>query len=138
MTADQRARFDRLLEDALGALPPRIRALVDEVPVIVMDEPTPEMVAELKRDGVLEAGDDGLDICGLHTGIGRTERSIDDIADASEQIHLFRRGIVDLAEGFDGHDADERIYEEIRITLLHEIGHAYGLDEDELDELGYA
>lgn len=146
MTPNQRERFDALLQDAIDALPPRVRALIDEVPVVVLDQPTPEMIRELIADGVLEPGDDALDLCGLHTGIGITDRSIDDPAgwgalDGSgvpEQIHLFRRGIVDLAGGWDEPDADDFIYEEIRITLLHEIGHHFGLDEDDLDRLGFA
>ena len=60
-------------------------------------------------------------------------------------ITLFRRGIVDLAGGWEARTeegcavgGEVAIREEIRITLLHEIGHHFGLDEDELDRLGYA
>ena len=52
-------------------------------------------------------------------------------------IMLFRVGIVAEAGGWDQPDALERIREEIRITLLHEIGHQFGLDEDDLARLGY-
>ena len=147
MTPAEQDRFDALLEDAIDALPEKVRALIDEVPVIVLDQPSAEMLRRLKADGVLEADAIGDDLCGLHTGIGLTERSIDDPggwgswgSDAAgpEQIHLFRHGIVDLAGGWQEPDADEAIYEEIRITLLHEIGHHFGLDEDDLDGLGYS
>ena len=53
-------------------------------------------------------------------------------------IHLFRDGILDLVGGWDVPDARQSLEEEIRITLLHEIGHQFGLDEDDLDRLGYA
>ena len=62
-----------------------------------------------------------------------------------EHIHIFREGIVNLATedeegralGWKAEHAEESIYEEIRITILHEIGHHFGLDEDDLEELGY-
>jgi predicted Zn-dependent protease with MMP-like domain len=150
MTDAERERFDLLVQDAIDALPARIRELLDEVPVVVLDEPTPKMVAELTADGTLEPDADPTELCGLHTGVAITDRSIDDPGGwgrpghdsfAPEEIHLFRRGIVDLAtddQGWDAEHADDEVYEEIRITLLHEIGHHFGLDEDDLEELGYA
>lgn len=150
MTDAERERFDALVQDAIDALPPRIRALLEEVPVVVLDEPTPKMIAELTADGTLQPGDDPAELCGLHTGVAITERSIDDPGGwgrpghdsfAPEEIHLFRRGIIALATddlGWQAEHADDDIYEEVLITLLHEIGHHFGLDEDDLEELGYA
>lgn len=153
MTDELRDRFDTLLEDVIAGLPPRVAALIDEVPVHVLDCPTPELIESLRRDGALGPDDDGSDLCGLHTGVGLTERSIEDPAGwgvgadtaGPEHIHLFRQGIAALAFESLGDNADwthpaadEAIYEEIRITLLHELGHHFGLDEDDLDELGYA
>ena len=79
---------------------------------------------------------------GLHTGTAVTERSVQDHGVLPDQVHIFREGIAALAledAGLDWDDpgADEEIYEEVRITLLHELGHHFGLDEDRLDELGY-
>ena len=72
------------------------------------------------------------------TGRGALARlafGIASLAFASEQ----QGGFEGACEGDWGDsDADERLYEEIRITVLHEIGHHFGLDEDDLDELGYA
>lgn len=148
LTHAERERFDRLLEDAIESLPGNVREMLDHVPVVVLDCPTPEMVQSLKQDGTLESEADGMDLCGLHTGVAITERSVEDpggwglqhVLDASgpEQIHLFRIGILDLAGGWEQPNADEEVYEEIRITLLHEVGHHFGLDEGDLDELGYA
>lgn len=134
MTPAERDRFDALVEDALEALPPRVRSLLDEVPLVVLDEPTPEMLRDL---GIDPADADALDeLCGLHSGTAITERSIEH-PELPDVIHLFRRGIVALAGGWDQEHADERIYEEVRITLLHEIGHHFGLSEEDLEELGY-
>lgn len=147
MTEDQRERFDLLMEDALAALPPGIHELIEQVPLVVLDRPTPEMVESLTRHGTLEPGADPGDLCGLHTGVAITDRSIDDPAgwgplggDGSgpEVIHIFRDGIVALAGGFDDPNADDEVYEEILVTILHEVGHHFGLDEDDLERLGYA
>lgn len=146
MSPQFQKRFDDLLQDCLHDLPPRLLELIEQVPIVVLDRPTPEMLRQLVSDGVLEPGDDATDLCGLHSGIGITERSIEDPAgwgglDASaapEQVHLFREGIVELAGGWDDPNADDSVYEEIRITLLHELGHHFGLDETDLDDLGFA
>lgn len=142
-------RFDLLLEEVIDALPPRVRELIDEISLVVMDRPTPAMLEELRRDGLLLNEDgtesDGSDLCGLHTGMGLIDRSIEDTGVLPDQVHLFREGIVGLAFEDDerswaeiGPEGDERVREEIRVTVLHEIGHHFGLDEDDLDELGYA
>jgi predicted Zn-dependent protease with MMP-like domain len=153
MTDAQRERFDALMQDAIDAMPPRIHALIDEVPIVVLDRPTPEMIRDLIADGTLEPGEEetaASELCGLHTGVAITDRSIDDpggwgsVGDDTfgpENIHIFREGIVNLAtddQGWRAEHAEEDIYEEIRITLLHEIGHHFGLDEDDLEDLGYA
>jgi predicted Zn-dependent protease with MMP-like domain len=151
-----RDHFDSLLEDAIESLPRGVRALLDEVTVVALDRPTAEMVEQLRREGTLEPGSDGRDLCGLHTGTAITQRSVESEGGRlPDQVHLFREGIVSLAlsteeeegdwreweravaEGRSG-EMDEDVYEEIRITLLHEIGHHFGLDEADLDELGYA
>ena len=143
MTDAERERFDLLLEDAIESLPPRVRAVIEEVPVIVVDRPDKKLLESLREEGVVppaKEGDDD-DLMGLHTGLAITERGLEHSGQLPGSIHIFREGIISLAcgrEGFEADHADEEIYEEVRITLLHEIGHHFGLDEDDLDELGYA
>ena len=128
MRPADREWFDRLLESVLDAIPPRVRDLLDEAPLIVEDHPDPKLLEELGMDGRTEV------LCGLHSGTPLIERSVIDHGEP-ETIHLFREGIVEEAGGrFIG---DGRVAEEIRITLLHEIGHHFGLDEDDLERLGY-
>ena len=145
-TDDARDRFDRIVEDAIEGLPPNYAALLDEISVVVLDEPTPQMLRDLGLDRAQPGIADEL--CGLHTGTAITERSVEHHAELPTQVHLFRRGIVELAGGWerrtiteDGQTfqvgGEEDIYEEIRITLLHELGHHFGLDEDDLGRLGY-
>lgn len=131
-----RDRFDALLEEAIAQLPPPIRALLDEVPVVALDRPTPEMLRDLGIDPSDE--EEATSLCGLHSGVAATERSVDRSGELPSEIHLFREGIIDLAGGFDQPDADDAVYEEIMVTLLHEIGHEFGLSEEDLDRLGYS
>jgi predicted Zn-dependent protease with MMP-like domain len=137
MTDDEREIFDELVEDAIDQLPPRIRSLLDEVPVVVLDRPTPDMLKDL---GIDPANTEEADeICGLHTGTAFTEQTFER-PELTSNIHLFRIGIVALAGGWDDPDQEkslDNIFEEIWVTLLHEIGHQFGLDEDDLEKLGY-
>jgi predicted Zn-dependent protease with MMP-like domain len=136
MTDEERQRFDQLVEQAIEALPPRVRELLDEVPVVVLDEPDTDLLKDLQLQ--LESGaDPGEELCGLHTGTSLTERSIEFSGELPTTIHLFRRGIISLGGGWEIEDAEAIIYDEIVTTLLHEIGHHFGLDEDDLAELGY-
>ncbi len=132
----ERDLFDGLLEEALGLLPPELVELLDEVPLVVDDEPEPALLIELGMDP--SAGDE---LCGLHTGTAHTERTYEAPVEWQGNIRLFRRGIIAEAGGW-ADDAEstgeERVFTQIMITLLHEIGHRFGLDDDDLDRLGYA
>jgi predicted Zn-dependent protease with MMP-like domain len=134
VTPAERERFDALVDDAVASLPRRLRALLDESPLVVLDQPDAAMLRDLgigaKDDGALD------ELCGLHTGTALTHRSVEH-PDLPTVIHLFRRGIVALAGGWEQPQAEEEVYEEIRTTLLHEIGHHFGLEEDDLADLGY-
>ena len=139
MNDSDRVRFDRLVDDALPQLPGEIRTLLEQVQVIVDDVPDADLLAEIELD-------DPTGLCGLHSGIPLTERSVEDLPTLPTTIHLFREGIVKMAGGWeewtddDGEPmgGDEIVQEEIVITLLHELGHHFGLDEDDLERLGYA
>ncbi len=143
MTEGERERFDGLLEEAIAALPEGVRALLKEVPVIVDDEPDRALADLLAREWGEEGGAAfrralAEELCGLHTGVAITERSVESPASLPEDIRLFRRGIVAQAGGWADDGAEEAVYEEVWVTLVHEIGHHFGLDEDDLERLGYA
>lgn len=130
MNSKERDRFDALLEEVLENLPQQLHVLLEQVPLIVDDRPTPKMLKDLGMEP------DEL-LCGLHSGFGLTERSVEQSGEAPNDIRIFREGIVDLAGGWEQDDADDRVYDEIWITVLHEIGHEFGLSEDDLADLGY-
>ena len=129
LDADERNRFDALLESVLAELPAAIRDLLEETPLIVEDAPDEALLLEVGLDPQED------DLCGLHSGVPLTERSVEGGDLGPQLIHLFRAGIIDHAGGWD--EGDEPVRREIRITLLHEIGHHFGLDEEDLEELGY-
>ena len=75
-------------------------------------------------------GDDEL-LLGLYEGVPLTDRHADAPPSMPDVIFLFQHDLEDAC------DSEEQLADEVRITLLHEIGHYFGLDEDELAELGY-
>jgi predicted Zn-dependent protease with MMP-like domain len=139
MRRQERRRFDALLERVLEALPQRLRDLLEQAPLIVEDYPDPRLLEELGMDPDVES------LCGLHSGVPLTERSVSDGHDSPVTIHIFREPIVDEAGGWErwqdeddqSWGGEEAIVEEIRITVLHEIGHHFGLEEEDLEALGY-
>lgn len=137
-----RERFDALLEEAIENLPEPIRRLLEEVPVIVDDRPDPDLVRSLLReydepDSPQDQEEFASTLCGLHSGVALTEQSVEHTSDLPTDVRLFREGILNTAGGWQHDEHEEAVYEEIWITLLHEIGHHFGLDEDDLADLGY-
>ena len=105
--------FDDHVRAALDELPPAIAKALENVAVIVEDE-NPE----------------DPDLLGLYHGVPLPERG--DMAGAlPDKISIYR---LPLEESFPD---PEELREEIRITVLHELAHYFGLDEDRIAELGY-
>jgi predicted Zn-dependent protease with MMP-like domain len=125
-----RRSFDELLEEVLESLPPLIHELIEEVPLIVEDYPSDSV---LEQTGVQRR----WELCGLYTGIPLTERSVWQSGTLSDVVTIYREGILASAASRDGNIETERLRNEIRITILHELAHHHGLDEDELRKLGY-
>jgi predicted Zn-dependent protease with MMP-like domain len=120
----KRSEFDRMLEAAIAALPPQFAKWIDEVPIVVEDDPSPELLEEMGVDG------EG-DLLGSYHGVALTQRSVEDSARLPDQILIFREPLISMCE------SREELAMEIRKTLLHELGHYAGLDEDDLENLGY-
>ena len=130
-----RETFDDILETQIEALPHDAAEVVALSGVIAEDEPGEEVLASLGM-----SYEQGRDLCGMHFGVPETERSVEDTGELPSQIMLFRGPIIRLAEYriVDGREVNrQELVEQIHITLLHEIGHQFGLDEDDLTELGY-
>jgi len=114
--------FERLVDRALATIPPPFRESLAEVAVVIEDWPSDEQLVDndLDPEDVLY---------GLYEGVPRTEWAADS-AIVPNRITLFR---IPLEEDF----PDPRdLAEEVRITVIHELAHHLGIDDDRLDELG--
>ncbi len=137
--------FDQVLEMVLAELPAHLHELLAELPLVVEDYPSEAVLRDL------DMVDDGSGLCGLHWGVALTDRSVQHSGTLPDQMMIFREPIMNLAgyrTGIGGRgrrwsresDGSERLRElehQIRVTVLHEIGHHFGLDEDDLRALGY-
>ena len=120
--AARAAAFEQLVDRALADIPAPYSEALHEVAILIEDEPSAE---QLRENGLGPA--DGL--YGLYEGVPRTEYAADWSA-IPNRITLFRRP---LEEDF--HDTAE-LEDEVRMTVLHELAHHLGIDDDRLDELG--
>lgn len=130
----QRRIFDDLLDRLVVELPEHIHALLEEVPLIVEDEPSDLLMEELEMDRRTS------ELCGLHWGVPITQRSVEHGHRLPDRMMLFRGPITRLAgyrQSRRGPANTDSLERQIKITLLHEIGHHFGLDEDDLTRLGY-
>jgi predicted Zn-dependent protease with MMP-like domain len=115
-------RFEALVGDALSRIPPPFDQALDEVAIVIADEPDERQRSE---NGL--GPDDTL--YGLYEGVPRTEWGADWIT-VPNRITLFRLPL----EG-DFADPDD-LADEVRITVIHELAHHLGIDDERLDELG--
>ncbi|GAA4542937.1 metallopeptidase family protein [Amycolatopsis samaneae] len=109
-----RHRFEELVSEALDEVPPEFAEAMDNVVVLVEEfneeEPT---------------------ILGLYHGVALTERTSDYGGVLPDRISIYRRPILDMCED------EEQVVEEVLVTVMHELGHHFGIDDARLHELGW-
>lgn len=109
------ARFEELVAEALDQIPPEFASAMDNVVVLVephnADEP---------------------DILGLYHGIALTERGSDYGGVLPDRISIYREPLLDMCE------SEDEVVEEVLVTVVHEIAHHFGIDDERLHELGWA
>lgn len=133
MDAQRREQFDFILDEQVAMLPEELHDLLEQVPLIVEDEPSARLMQELE----MQADED---LCGLHDGVPLTEQSVSSSPETPDRMMLFRGPIWRLAQEIaaeQGVDFPDALEQQIHITLLHEIGHHFGLDEEDLEQQGY-
>ena len=116
----ERARFVKLVEQVLDSLPERFRERIHNLAVLVEDRP-PENVA--RRDGGR-----GL-VLGIFHGVPATQKSVFDLSHGPSRIVLYQKNIEAVCV------SDVEIRHEIRQTVLHELGHYFGMDEEQLKDV---
>ena len=114
-------RFEQAAAEALANLPRSIRAYVDNVPVIVDDFPSDELV---RRENV------SPQVLGLFLGVPRTEASATQPNPDVDRVFLFKKNLERVCR------SEDDLVEQIQITVKHEIGHYLGLSEEDLERLG--
>ena len=118
----ERRAFEDLIQEAMQELPREFQEKLTNVAIIVEDYPSQETVTRLNL-----LPDETL--CGLYEGVPLTERGFAEPL-YPDRIFLFQRAIEDECE------SREEIKEEIKVTLVHEIAHFFGIDDDRLHALG--
>ena len=108
-------RFDELVSDALDLIPPQLAAVMDNVVVLVADR-----------------HEEDADLLGLYEGVALTERDSHYGGSLPDTITIYREALLDAC------DSDDELVEEVKITVVHEIAHHFGIDDDRLHELGWA
>lgn len=122
MISISRAEFDRAVQEAVDSVPEEFRPYLDNVMIEVRGSPDKRFMAE---------HDVPDDLLGLYVGTPIEDRVLGGDEPMPDRIFIFRDNLCEMCESRD------ELIEEIRITVLHEIGHHFGLDEERLDELGY-
>lgn len=109
-----RRRFEDLVSDALDAVPAELSAQMDNVVVLVEDR-----------------NDEEPSLLGLYHGVALTERTSSYGGVLPDRISIYREAILDVCE-----DEDDVVHE-VTVTVVHEIAHHFGIDEQTLHDLGW-
>jgi predicted Zn-dependent protease with MMP-like domain len=113
--------FDKLARDAYAGLPEEFRALCGNVVIHVADEAEPELLHEMGMR-------DPLELTGLFEGVAVTERAPSDPYDFPNHVHLYRRAMLAELDETPGLTLRELIVH----VLVHEVGHHFGLSDDDM------
>jgi len=118
----KKRRFEQLVDRALGSLPLEFQEMLDNVAIFIDDYPSASLLREMGM-----TADDTL--LGLYEGVPQTERTSSYDLVPPDRITLFQRPIEESC------DTDAEVAEQIRRTILHEVGHHFGIDDERLDEI---
>ena len=108
------ARFDELVSNALDLIPPDLTGALDNVVVLVADRHA-----------------DDPELLGLYDGVALTERDSNYAGSLPDTITIYREALLDIC------DSDDDVVDEVAVTVVHEIAHHFGIDDDRLHQLGW-
>lgn len=128
VASGRRRLFERLVVRALDQLPAGVHAMLDNVQIVIEDRPGREQIEQ--RSGS-DASDD-FRLLGLYEGVPLIERSGSDGFRLPDKITLFR---IPLEESTSN---QAELAQQVQVTVVHELAHHFGLDEDRIAELGWA
>lgn len=107
-------RFEDLVADALDLIPPDLARAIDNVVVLVADRHPDEP-----------------DLLGLYEGVALTERDSSYGGALPDTVTIFRDSLLEIC------DTEDEVVEEVAITVIHELAHHFGIDDERLHELGW-
>ena len=125
-TARGRERFEALVVEAIDELPDEILGMLDNVEIVVADAPTAD---QLDEAGNLDVGEMLL---GLYEGIPLTDRTGNYGMVLPDKITLFQGALESVCPD------EETLRNEVRVTVIHELAHHFGISDRRLQELGWA
>jgi predicted Zn-dependent protease with MMP-like domain len=109
-----RRRFEELVSDALDTIPPELAAAMDNVVVLVADRHDIEP-----------------ELLGLYEGVALTERTSNYSGVLPDRITIYQDAILDICEN------EDDVVHEVAVTVVHEVAHHFGIDDEALEELGW-
>jgi len=110
-----RERFEALVEAALDDIPEELASLVRNVVVLVEEDAPP----------------DDPDLLGLYDGVSLPERPANLGGELPDRVLVFRRPLQEMCS------SEQELVDEVRITVVHEVAHHFGIDDARLHQLGY-
>ena len=116
--------FDLLVEEVLDSIPEEFERHMENVVVDVEDRPTPSVLRSLGLRG-------GRGLLGYYHGVPLTGRSVRQLVSMPDHIVIYKENIERMCR------TNREVVDQVRRTVLHEVGHHFGLDEDVLRELDY-
>jgi len=127
-----RERFDELVDEAVESLPPAFAERMENVDVVTEARPSRRTLREV---GIEPGGT----LLGLYQGVPQTERTTSYGAVLPDRIVIYREPVLDEADAScpEGGDFEETVRQVVRQTVLHEIGHHFGLSDEDLERLDY-
>jgi len=119
-----RRAFEKLVAEAVNDLPEEFLSRLDNVEIIVEDFPS----IEIQKTEGLESP---FDLLGYYEGVPLTERESDGVAWLPDRITVFQAPLEAIC------NSRRELFEEIQRTIVHEVAHYFGIDEDRIEELGW-
>lgn len=122
--------FVTLVEEVLDALPAEFRKKIRNLTVVVEDQP-PKRLSRKTRGSAQKPGSEKTDsvVLGIFQGVPATKRSVFDLSAGPDRIVLYQKNIETVCSN------EAQIRHEVRQTVLHELGHYFGLDEAQLRDV---
>ncbi len=122
-TAPDLADMEAQAREAYATIPAELRNYVTDVVIQVRDFPDDETLEEMECDSP-------FDLLGLYRGVDLTRKSSQDVPEDLDTITLFRRPILDF-----WCEAEEHLVDVVRHVLIHEIGHHFGLSDEDMERI---